>query len=196
MTVDGGDNKVLNFVTCELDQTCCDWDCCNDDEECVIQNSTMKQRSSDFLDFVDMLFPGNNQVDFYYDFRGWDINAVEANNWKLPDGTDFQNRPRLCQKRKKFDPLQIVRTTMGPLIFLIFILWALVSFMFNGNIRDAIAQTRTVPPFAVLVTSIFLAFSPALSYGECSATMPIWSCYQPDSRSTTNVCALEYRDIA
>ena len=155
----------------------------------------MKQRSSDFWDFVDMLLPGK-QVAFSYDFQWWDINAVEANNWKLPDGTDFQNRPRLCQKRKKSDPLQIVRTTMGPLIFLIFILWALVSFMFNGNIRDAIAQTRTVPPFAVLVTSIFLAFSPALSYGECSATMPIWSCYQPNSRSTTNVCALEYRDIA
>ena len=114
----------------------------------------------------------------------------------MPGGADFKNRPRLCRKKKKFDPVQIVRAALVPLIFMTFILWALISFIFNGNIRDAMAQTRTFPPFAVLVSSIFLFFSPALSYGECSATMPIWSCCQPNSRSTTNACALEYRKIA
>ena len=129
----------------------------------------------------------NNQADFYYDFLGWDIDAVEANNWKLPDGTDFQNRRRTCLKRhqKRMDAVRIIRTTVAPIIILLFIVFATVFFMCNVRIGDVMAQISTFPPLVVLVTSVCLAFSPALSYGKCSVVMSVRTYHPPDSRKST-----------
>jgi len=183
VTVDGGDNPVVAAVPCKVNGTCCDWDCCSDDEECVLQNSTMTRTSSSaFVANMGAMYVPADKAQFYYDFLGWDIDAVEANDWKLPGGANFKNRPRLCQKRKKFDPLQSVRTTLGPLIVLVFIVWVILSFMFKVRIKDAIAQTRTFPPLAVLVTSIFLAFSPALSYVIFTSVICVATLHWPHTK--------------
>lgn len=99
--------------------------------------------------------------------------------WKQTTGAQIFKIDRACQKKKIFDPLQILRTTFGPLIFVIFILWALISFILNRNVRDAMAQTRTFPPFAVLVTSIFLTFPPALSYAIFTSVVCVATLYWP-----------------
>lgn len=124
-------NPVIFKINCKLNETCCDWACCGDDEDCVPLDSSrvrVDDSTAYFYAIMSKFGIPNNQADFYYDFLGWDIDAVEANNWKLPDGTDFQNRRRTCLKRhqKRMDAVRIIRTTVAPIIILLFIVFATV----------------------------------------------------------------------
>ena len=75
----------------------------------------------DYQKIMSAVGGGGGKAVFYYDFLLYDLEAVEVNGWKMPNGDAFKNRPMMCQKKiKDWDRVILVRVFYRPIILVMF----------------------------------------------------------------------------
>lgn len=119
----------------------------------------------DYQKIIQAVGGGGGKAVFYYDFLLYDLEAVEVNGWKMPNGEAFKNRPMMCQKKHKpMDALQHVRVWHRPIWILAVVLTNLLWTIGALGVKTSISRIDFSAPIWLSAHCIFLAFSPWGNY--------------------------------
>lgn len=168
---------------CQFGGTCCDFECCEPGEICMEMTGPPQQPTNLNSAIAQLQIAQNGQMQFYYDFLMWNLDAVQRNDWKLPDGKPFKNRPRTCVKRL-LEPLDGTRMLYRPLLSVIFILVVLIRIIAGFGCGELIKQTQNFAPLMLLFTSFALSFSVAANYAIFTTIVAAATMFWPQGKWT------------
>lgn len=135
--------------------TCCDLYCCSLNQVCTEQQSGT----------------------FYYNFVAYDVEEIARNNWKLPDGTPLENKPRVCVQDENFHALAGAKAVYIPLGGIIVMVLAILG-AYSQN-AEALLSAKAIPALVMLATAFFLLFSVAWLYGLISVLIALLTVLAP-----------------
>lgn len=164
---------------CQFGETCCDFECCKSGEVCMeMTGSPSSEQSKNFRAFALALgLPASElaSVDFYYDFRLYNLEAVLRNDWRMPGGSGegIVNKPRTCVPVS--DPVTNIRIVILPILNGVFIL---VMFIAACRI-PGLMRKRMLFPFVVLVLSFFLSFASSVRIDLLTAILAVATIFWP-----------------
>lgn len=133
-----GSNAVA-ATECQSYQSCCDGQCCDHGQGCVVRQSGL----------------------FIYQGKRLDAALVARNGWKLADGTKLKNKPRMCSKENYLNPTTGAKVVFIPLIALIVVVLGTLGAISAGA---ELKQKKNIPAMILLFCCVFLLLSQMWPY--------------------------------